>query len=58
MAQSVEHLTLDFGSNHDLMIREFKPHVGLRTDSVEPAWDSHSLTLSLSLPLLQAPLSK
>ena len=29
MAQSVERLTRDFGSGHDLMVRENKPHVGL-----------------------------
>ena len=48
VAQSVECLTLGFGSGHDLRVREFKPHVGLCTDSAEPAWDS----LSLSAPLL------
>ena len=42
-----KHPTLDFGSGHDLMIREFESHVGLCADSKEPAWDS----LSLSLPL-------
>ena len=40
-------LTLDFGSGRDLMVREFKPHVGLRAVSAEPAWDSLSLPLSL-----------
>ena len=49
VAQSVKRLTLDFGSSHDLTVREFKPHVGLCTDSTEPAWDSLSL-LSLSAP--------
>ena len=29
VAQSVECPTLDFGSGHDLMILEFKPHTGL-----------------------------
>ena len=28
VAQLVEHLTLDFGSGHDLTVCEFKPHVG------------------------------
>ena len=46
MAQSVKRLTLDFGSGHDLMVCEFEPRAG----SVEPAWDSPSLPLSLSLP--------
>ena len=54
MAQSVERLTLDFGSGRDLTIRrEFEPRVRLRADSVEPAWDSLSLSLSASpLPAL------
>ena len=61
MAQSVKCPALDFGSGHDLKVREFEPHVGLPTDSMEPAWDSlspslcpspahaHSLSLVLSL---------
>ena len=52
VAQSVKCLTLDFGSGHDLMVCEIETHVGLCTDSVEPAWD----TLFLSLPLLHLPL--
>ena len=40
VAQSVEHLTFDFGSGHDLVVHEFEPCVGLRPDSAEPAWDS------------------
>ena len=27
VAQSVKHLTLDFGSGHDLLVHEFEPHV-------------------------------
>ena len=27
----------DLGSGHDLMVREFEPHVGLCADSSEPA---------------------
>ena len=46
MAQLVEHLTLGFGSGHDLTVRGFEPHVGLCADSVEPAWDSLSPSLS------------
>ena len=43
MAQLVEHPTLGFGSDHrDLTIHETEPHVGLRVDSMEPAWDSLS----------------
>ena len=57
VAQSVKHPTLDFGSDHDLTVREFKPLVGLCADGMEPAWDSlsappllmHTLSLSLSL---------
>ena len=47
MAQSVKCLTLDFGSGHDLTVGETEPHVGLRTDRVEPVWDSLS-PISLS----------
>ena len=42
-AQSVKHPTLDFGSGHDLRVREIEPHTGLHADSTEPAWDSLSL---------------
>ena len=50
MAQSVKHPTPDFGSGHDLTVREFEPHIGLCADSAEPAWDS----LSLPAPILLA----
>ena len=46
VTQLVEHLILDFGSGHDLTVRGFEPHISLRTDSEEPAWDSFSLPLS------------
>ena len=49
VAQSVKHPTLDFGSGYDLMVREFEPHLELCADSVDPAWDS--LSLSAPLPL-------
>ena len=39
MAQSVKRPPLDFGSGHDLRVREFEPYVGLPADSAEPAWD-------------------
>ena len=43
---SLKHLTLDFSSGHDLTVCEFKPHVRqLCIGSVEPAWDSLSLSL-------------
>ena len=43
---SVKRPTLDFGSGHDLMVGGFEPRVGLCTDTVEPAWDSVSPSLS------------
>ena len=46
MAQSVKLPTLDFSSGHDLMVPEIEPRVGLCADSVEPGWDSVSLSLS------------
>ena len=52
MAQLAKCLTLGFGSGHDLMVHEFKPHIGLYADSVEPAW--YSLSLPVSLPLLHS----
>ena len=51
MAQSVKLSTLDFGSGHDLTVHEIEPHIGLRADSTEPAWDSLSPSLS-SPPLM------
>ena len=48
MAQSVELLTLDFGSGHNLKVCGFEPRVALcANNSVEPAWDSFSLPVSL-----------
>ena len=47
MAQSVKPLTLGLGSGNDLTVSEFEAHVGLCSDSMEPAQDS----LPLSLPL-------
>ena len=43
VAQSVGRLTLDFSSGHDRMVLEIEPHIGLCTNSAEPAWDSLSL---------------
>ena len=57
MAQSTEHLTLDFGSGHDLTVHGIEPRTGLCGDSVEPAWDSLS-PLSLTIPMLVHYLSK
>ena len=52
VAQSVERPTLDFGSGHDLMVRGMEPCVWLCADSVEPAWDSPSPSLSAPPPLV------
>ena len=46
MAQLVKHLTLDFGSGHDLTVGGIEARDGLCTNSMEPAWDSLSLSLS------------
>ena len=46
MAQSFKCMT----SGHDLTIHGFELSIGLHADSVEPAWDS--LSRSLSLPHL------
>ena len=54
MAQSVEHLTLGFGSGHDLAAHEFEPRMGLCADSAGPALDSPSPSLSLLLPHLHS----
>ena len=40
---------LDFGSDHDLTVLEFKPHTGLCADSWEPGACFRFLYLSLSL---------
>ena len=45
VALPVKHPTLDLSSGHDLTVREFKPHIGLCADGVEPAWDSVSPSL-------------
>ena len=56
MAQSVKHLTLDFSLGDDLMVHEFKPHIGLCAGSAEPAWDFLCiLSLLFSLPLSLCP---
>ena len=48
VVQLVKHLTLGFGSGCDLTVCGFEPHLGLCTGSVEPAWDSVSVSLPLS----------
>ena len=46
MAQLVKRPTLDLHSGHDLMVQGIEPLIGLCTDSVEPAWDGLSPSLS------------
>ena len=48
VVQSIKHLTLDFGSGHDLMVHEIEPHIRLCADSLLGI-----LSLSLSLTLSQ-----
>ena len=43
----VSWLSLSFSSGGDVASRVFKPLVGLHDDSVEPGWDSLSLSPSL-----------
>ena len=40
VAQSIKCPALGFGSDHDLIVHEFKPRIGLRADRAEPAKDS------------------
>ena len=59
VAQSVKHLTLHFSSGHELTVHGLEPNVRLCTDSTEPALDSLSLPLPLSLcPSLSPKLNK
>ena len=44
VAQLVKCLTLDFGSGHELMVHEFKPHIWLHVDSVDGACLEFSLS--------------
>ena len=58
MAQSVKHLS-HLGSGRNLVVRGFKPLVGLCADSLDPASDSLSPSLCLSLsPACAVTLSK
>ena len=54
--QSVKHLTLDFGSDHDLTIHGFQSLVLLCADRAEPAWDPLSPLFSVP-PLLTCSVS-
>ena len=53
-AQSVKHLTLDFGSGHELTVGETEPHIRLQANSTEPARDSLSPSLSAPPQLAQS----
>ena len=46
MVQSVECPTLDFGPGHDPLVHGIELYVGLCADGTEPAWDSHSPSVS------------
>ena len=48
MAQSVKPRIFDFGSEHDLTIREMESRVGLHADSMKPARDLLSPSVFLS----------
>ena len=50
-AHWVKHLTLDLGSGRDLTLHEMELHIGPYAGRAEPAWDSHSVSLSAP-PLL------
>ena len=50
---SVKCLTLHFGSVLDLTVHEIEPHIRLCAASMEPAWDSLCLCLSLCLSLFK-----
>ena len=52
VAHSLKRLTFGFDSGHDLTVPEIQPRFGLCADSMEPAW--YSLSLPLSLPLVDA----
>ena len=64
VAQLVTHPTFDFGSGHDLTVCGFEPHIGLCSDSTEPARDPLSPSLSappllvLSLKINKSTLKK
>ena len=51
VAQSVKHLTFGFGSGYDLVVHEFKPHIGFYAWQCRPCLGL-SLSPSLLLPLL------
>ena len=52
---SIKQLTLDLGSGHDLRVHVFEVRLRYYTNSLETAWDSPSLSLSLSVFLCSSP---
>ena len=54
VAQSIECLTLEFSSGHDLTVLGIEPPMGLCVELEEPAWDSFSPTLPAP-PALSSP---
>ena len=49
VAQSVKPSTVGFSSGHDFTACGFEPHIGLCAGSRELAWDSLSLSQTVSL---------
>ena len=41
----VKHPTLGLSLGHDVVVPEFEPHVRLRADGTEPAWNFVSLKI-------------
>ena len=58
VAQSVKHQTLEFGSRHDLAVHGIKPHIRLQANSVEPASDHLSPSLSTPPLLMLSKINK
>ena len=52
VVHSVECLTIDFGSGHDLVVHEIRPHAGLCAEL--RTYLGSSLSFSLSLPCLHS----
>ena len=45
-----DSVSINFSLGHDLMVREFELHIRLCADSLEPASDSVSSSVSVSTP--------
>ena len=58
VSQSFKRPALDFSSGRDLMVHEFKPHMGLCADTSDRAWSLLRICVSLYLcPSPAHPLS-